>query len=73
MTNSYLSIRINKIKQVYSNLFHPQYLRRYKQSNFQFYSEILLNLYEKTLFLQDFLEMQVSFNGRMEALSKKFY
>ena len=39
MANSYLSIRINKTKQVYSNLFHPQYLRRYKQYNFQFYSE----------------------------------
>ena len=51
MTNSYLSIRTNKIKQVYSNLLHPQYLWRYKQFNFQFYSEILLNLYEKILFL----------------------
>ena len=51
MGNSYLSTRINKTKQVYSNLFHPQHLRKYKQFNFQFYSETLINLYEKTLFL----------------------
>ena len=51
MANSYLSIRINKTKQGYSNLFHPQYLQRYKKFNFQFYSETLINLYEKTLIL----------------------
>ena len=51
MASFYLSIRITKTKQVYSNLFHSQYLQRYKQFNFQFYSETLINFYEKTLFL----------------------
>ena len=51
MANFYLSIRKNKTKQIYSNLFHPHYLWRYKQFNFQFYSENLKNLYEKILFL----------------------
>ena len=51
MANFCLSVRITKTKQVYSNLFYCQYLRRYKQVGFQFYSETLINLYEKTLFL----------------------
>ena len=55
MANSYLPIRINKTKQVYSNLFHPQYLRRYKQYNFQFYSENPYKfLWENIIFIRFF-------------------
>ena len=51
MANFIFLLEKNKTKQVSSNLFHPPYLRRYKKFNFHFYSEILINLYDKTLFL----------------------